>query len=127
MKKNRIKTLAGDGVTIEMSPYYRRRLIFRHKDERAGVSRSLVRRPFVRAVLVDFKRRKDHTHAHLHLAGDLGGSKVPQQHGPWTAIWVVRPEADPHRAGPRWRRLSTLAPEREGSSSRLIGVECRAK
>ena len=75
MKKNRIKTLAGDGVTIEMSPYDWRRLIFRHKDdERAGVSRSLVRRPFVRAVLVDFKRRKDHTHAHLHLAGDLGGA-----------------------------------------------------
>ena len=99
MKKNRIKTLAGDGVTIEMSPYYRRRLIFRHKDdERAGVSRSLVRRPFVRAVLVDFKRRKDHTHAHLHLAGDLGGSKVPQQHGPWTAIGVVRSEtAPPHK------------------------------
>jgi hypothetical protein len=74
MKKNRIKTLAGDGVTIEMSSYDRRRLIFRHKDdERAGVSRSLVRRPFVRPVLVDFKR-----------------------------------------TGPRWRRLSTLALEREG-------------
>src|SRR5690349_10650332 len=40
MKKNRIKTLAGDRVTIEMSPYdlEKGRLIFRHKDERAGTS-----------------------------------------------------------------------------------------
>jgi translation initiation factor IF-1 len=38
MKKNRIKTLAGDRVTIEMSPYdlEKGRLIFRHKEERAG-------------------------------------------------------------------------------------------
>ena len=38
MKKNRIKTLAGDRVTIEMSPYdlEKGRLIYRHKDERAG-------------------------------------------------------------------------------------------
>jgi translation initiation factor IF-1 len=38
MKKNRIKTLAGDRVTIEMSPYdlEKGRLIFRHKDERGG-------------------------------------------------------------------------------------------
>jgi translation initiation factor IF-1 len=37
MKKNRIKTLAGDRVTIEMSPYdlEKGRLVFRHKDERA--------------------------------------------------------------------------------------------
>ena len=36
MKTNRIKTLAGDRVTIEMSPYdlEKGRLIFRHKDER---------------------------------------------------------------------------------------------
>jgi translation initiation factor IF-1 len=34
MKKNRIKTLAGDKVTVEMSPYdlEKGRLIFRHKD-----------------------------------------------------------------------------------------------
>ena len=40
MKKNRIKTLAGDRVTIEMSPYdlEKGRLIFRHKDERAGAA-----------------------------------------------------------------------------------------
>jgi len=40
MKKNRIKTLAGDRVTIEMSPYdlEKVRLIFRHKDERPGGS-----------------------------------------------------------------------------------------
>src|SRR5271156_5628159 len=38
MKKNRIKTLAGDRGTIEMSPYdlEKGRLIFRHKDERPG-------------------------------------------------------------------------------------------
>ncbi|HEY8566875.1 MAG TPA: translation initiation factor IF-1 [Beijerinckiaceae bacterium] len=37
MKKNRIKTLAGDRVTIEMSPYDldKGRLVYRHKDERA--------------------------------------------------------------------------------------------
>ena len=38
MKKNRIKTLAGDRVTIEVSPYdlEKGRLVFRHKDERAS-------------------------------------------------------------------------------------------
>jgi translation initiation factor IF-1 len=38
MKRNRIKTLAGDRVTVELSPYdlEKGRLIFRHKDERAG-------------------------------------------------------------------------------------------
>ncbi|CAN1571192.1 InfA Translation initiation factor 1 (IF-1) [Rhabdaerophilaceae bacterium] len=40
MKKNRIKTLAGDRVTVEMSPYdlERGRLVFRHKDASAGFS-----------------------------------------------------------------------------------------
>ena len=40
MKKNRIKTLAGDRVTIEMSPYdlEKGRLIFRHKDERPSAT-----------------------------------------------------------------------------------------
>src|ERR1700712_2554903 len=38
MKKNRIKTLAGDPVPVEMPPYdlEKARLIFRHKDERAS-------------------------------------------------------------------------------------------
>jgi translation initiation factor IF-1 len=38
MKKNRIKTLAGDRVTVEVTPYdlEKGRLIFRHKDERAA-------------------------------------------------------------------------------------------
>jgi translation initiation factor IF-1 len=38
MKKNRIKTLAGDRVIVEVSPYdlEKGRLIYRHKDERAG-------------------------------------------------------------------------------------------
>ncbi|HEY4547231.1 MAG TPA: translation initiation factor IF-1 [Pedomonas sp.] len=37
MKKNRIKTLAGDRVTVEMSPYDldKGRLIYRHKDSSA--------------------------------------------------------------------------------------------
>ena len=36
MKKHRIRTLEGDRVTVEMSPYdlEKGRLIFRHKDER---------------------------------------------------------------------------------------------
>lgn len=36
MKRNRIKTLAGDRVTVEMSPYdlEKARLVYRHKDER---------------------------------------------------------------------------------------------
>ena len=38
MKKHRIKTLAGDRVTVEMSPYdlEKGRLIFRHKDSGAS-------------------------------------------------------------------------------------------
>jgi translation initiation factor IF-1 len=51
MKRNRIKTLAGDRVTVEVSPYdlEKGRLIFRHKDERAGTaSRPLPRHQFRR-------------------------------------------------------------------------------
>lgn len=51
MKKNRIKTLAGDRVTVEVSPYdlEKGRLIFRHKDERAGsLSRPPQRQQFRR-------------------------------------------------------------------------------
>jgi translation initiation factor IF-1 len=51
MKKNRIKTLAGDRVTVEISPYdlEKGRLIFRHKDERAGsASRPAPRKHFHR-------------------------------------------------------------------------------
>jgi translation initiation factor IF-1 len=46
MKKFRIKTLAGDRVTIEMSPYdlEKGRLIFRHKDERASTGPKPMRR-----------------------------------------------------------------------------------
>ena len=38
MKKNRIKTLAGDKVTVEVSPYdlEKGRLIFSHKDTNAA-------------------------------------------------------------------------------------------
>jgi translation initiation factor IF-1 len=51
MKRNRIKTLAGDRVTVEVSPYdlEKGRLIFRHKDERAGtLSRTPQRNQFRR-------------------------------------------------------------------------------
>ena len=45
MRKNRIRTLAGDRVTIEMSPYdlEKGRVIFRHRDERTPAPGS--RRP----------------------------------------------------------------------------------
>jgi translation initiation factor IF-1 len=50
MKKNRIKTLAGDRVTVEMSPYdlEKGRVIFRHKDERAAPRSAPVRAQFRR-------------------------------------------------------------------------------
>jgi translation initiation factor IF-1 len=40
MRKNRIKTLAGDRVTVEMSPYdlEKGRVIFRHKDAAASTA-----------------------------------------------------------------------------------------
>jgi translation initiation factor IF-1 len=49
MRKNRIRTLAGDRVTIEMTPYdmTKGRVIFRHKDESAARSPQH-RRAFVR-------------------------------------------------------------------------------
>jgi translation initiation factor IF-1 len=42
MKKHRIRVLAGDRVTIEMTPYdlSKGRIKFRHKDERASTSPS---------------------------------------------------------------------------------------
>ena len=47
MKKNRIKTLAGDRVTVEVSPYdlEKGRLIVRHKDERTGSAPRPTQRP----------------------------------------------------------------------------------
>lgn len=51
MKRNRIRTLAGDRVTIEMTPYDldKGRVVFRHKDERAsGAPRPQQRRTFRR-------------------------------------------------------------------------------
>ena len=40
MKKNRIRMLAGDRVTLEMTPYdlTKGRITFRHKDERASTA-----------------------------------------------------------------------------------------
>jgi translation initiation factor IF-1 len=42
MKKNRIRILAGDKVTVEMTPYdlTKGRINFRHKDARAASSPS---------------------------------------------------------------------------------------
>lgn len=42
MKKNRIRTLAGDRVTVEISPYdlTKGRLVFRHKDDMPKIDRS---------------------------------------------------------------------------------------
>ena len=47
MKKNRIRTLAGDKVTVEMTPYDldKGRINFRHKDVRAPVNTGPPRRP----------------------------------------------------------------------------------
>ncbi len=47
MKKHRIKTLTGDRVTVEMSPYDldKGRLMFRHKDSGASGARPGARRP----------------------------------------------------------------------------------
>jgi translation initiation factor IF-1 len=46
MRKYRIRILAGDRVTIEMSPYdlTRGRINFRHKEERASAARPAYRR-----------------------------------------------------------------------------------
>jgi translation initiation factor IF-1 len=50
MKKNRIRTLAGDRVTVEMTPYDldKGRIIFRHKDTAAAPMAPARRRTFVR-------------------------------------------------------------------------------
>ena len=47
MKKARIRTLSGDRVTVEMTPYDldKGRLVFRHKDERAMPAHSGGYRP----------------------------------------------------------------------------------
>lgn len=50
MKKHRIRTLVGDRVTIEMTPYDldKGRVVFRHKDDRAVTTSPQHRRPFRR-------------------------------------------------------------------------------
>ena len=47
MRKHRIKVLAGDRVTLEMSPYdlNKGRLTFRHLEQRSGGGSPAVRRP----------------------------------------------------------------------------------
>ena len=50
MKKHRIRTLIGDRVTVEMTPYDldKGRIIFRHKDEKAPDTRAQARKNFRR-------------------------------------------------------------------------------
>lgn len=50
MRKNRIRMLAGDRVTVEMTPYDldKGRIIFRHKDEKAAAAAGPQRRPLRR-------------------------------------------------------------------------------
>lgn len=47
LRRNRIRILVGDRVTVEMTPYdlSKGRINFRHKDERAPASRPPPRRP----------------------------------------------------------------------------------
>ena len=70
MRKNRIKTLAGDRMTVEVSPYdlEKGRLIFRHKDERAGsLSRPPQRHHFRRRSRVAVKSAIVHAMKAMHL------------------------------------------------------------
>lgn len=50
MKKHRIRTLIGDRVSVEMTPYDldKGRLVFRHRDEKAPATRAQARRNFNR-------------------------------------------------------------------------------
>ena len=50
MKKHRIRTLVGDRVSVEMTPYDldKGRIVYRHKDERAPSTRAQARRNFRR-------------------------------------------------------------------------------
>lgn len=47
MRKSRIRSLAGDRVTVEMTPYdlTKGRITYRHKDERPGGGAPGIRRP----------------------------------------------------------------------------------
>ena len=87
MKKNRIKTLAGDRVTIEMSPYdlEKGRLIFRHKDERparracAPARRTAARRPVpppVRPPTTVIAHGKIHVDARSRSPATAGGGAI---------------------------------------------------
>jgi hypothetical protein len=57
------------------------------------------------------------------FAGDPGGSKLPQQHGPWTAIGVVRAESDPPH------KLSRVSIERaiDGEGFQLWRLNAKAQ
>jgi translation initiation factor IF-1 len=48
MKRNKIRTLAGDRVTVEMTPYDldKGRIVFRHKSETGSTGPAPQRRPY---------------------------------------------------------------------------------
>ena len=97
MKKNRIKTLVGDRLTVEMSPYDVRRAalssVIRTNRGRAAVRpcgvadisgvewrRQVRRGQGIRIYIFQSETRKG-----LHaFAGAPMGSKLPQNHGLWT-------------------------------------------
>ena len=84
MKKNRIKTLAGDRVIVEMSPYdlEKGRIIFRHKDDRAATAaRPPVRQQF---------RRRWVSHFPASLGTVMRGLAVPSPLPPWGEVDVER-------------------------------------
>jgi hypothetical protein len=56
------------------------------------------------------------------FAGDAAGSGLPQHHGPWTAIGVVRPDADPPH------KLSRVSIERaiEGDGFQLWRLKAKS-
>ena len=89
MKKNRIKTLAGDRVTIEMSPYdlEKGRLIFRHKDERPGGNNGLPQT----------NRHEASRHEPIRPSSSQGGGKAEGVQGVAFLHRESRPNTRPNR------------------------------
>ena len=129
MKKNRIKTLAGDRVTVEVSPYdlEKGRLIFRHKDERAGTAPPAAAQPIPAAVtamadqaanqqvmsltrggamrIFIFKSERNPTLR--AFAAELAGIGLPSQFRPWRAVGAIAPDQAARRIGSRAKRSRT--------------------
>ena len=131
MKKNRIKTLAGDRVTVEMSPYdlEKGRLIFRHKDERAGSASRPPQRnqfpPAVTAMLEDAPatttmsrqtQGRDDANFHLQVRGKSRSAGVRRRSGRPPAAESVQSVARGrrHRARPGPSAQSVARRDRNG-------------